>query len=155
MVLLADGGDEGMTEKGFIGNLDFLSNFYPTRIEHGGLIWPTSEHLYQALKTSDTTAREIIRIASTPGQAKRLGRRVPIRAGWGDRRMAVMRYVVHLKFGSHQFLSERLIATGSQKLIEVNYWGDTFWGVYNGEGDNFLGRILMDEREAQRALVSA
>ena len=27
--------------------------------------------------------------------------------------------------------------------IEGNTWNDTFWGVCNGQGQNWLGKILM------------
>lgn len=64
-----------------------LSNYYPhvpgkklksLKIKYGGLIWPTSEHLYQALKfkwdtPEETEWREHIRTASTPNIAKHLG----------------------------------------------------------------------------------
>lgn len=32
-------------------------------------------------------------------------------------------------------------------LIEGNDWGDTFWGMVDGEGENNLGKILMRVRE--------
>lgn len=32
-------------------------------------------------------------------------------------------------------------------IIEVNNWGDTYWGVCNGIGDNHLGKILMKIRD--------
>lgn len=30
-----------------------------------------------------------------------------------------------------------------RELIEGNTWGDTFWGVCRGKGENNLGKILM------------
>lgn len=39
-----------------------------------------------------------------------------------------------------------LLRTGEQDLIEGNDWGDTFWGVDQGIGDNHLGKILMQVR---------
>lgn len=38
--------------------------------------------------------------------------------------------------------------TGSAILIEGNTWRDRFWGVYNGQGENWLGRLLMEVRES-------
>jgi hypothetical protein len=35
-------------------------------------------------------------------------------------------------------------------LIEGNTWGDTFWGVCNGVGENNLGKTLMNVREILR-----
>ena len=36
--------------------------------------------------------------------------------------------------------------TGAEELVEGNYWGDTFWGVCRGEGENKLGKLLMQVR---------
>lgn len=37
------------------------------------------------------------------------------------------------------------------ELIEGNAWNDTFWGVCNGVGENWLGQLLMERRaELQR-----
>jgi hypothetical protein len=43
-------------------------------------------------------------------------------------------------------LKQLLLATGDKELIEGNTWGDTFWGVCNGIGQNHLGKILMAKR---------
>jgi predicted NAD-dependent protein-ADP-ribosyltransferase YbiA (DUF1768 family) len=43
-----------------------------------------------------------------------------------------------------------LDATGDRKLVEGNYWHDTFWGVCNGVGENYLGEILMHVRQELR-----
>jgi predicted NAD-dependent protein-ADP-ribosyltransferase YbiA (DUF1768 family) len=55
--------------------------------------------------------------------------------------------MVRLKFSTHQELRERLLATGEAELIEGNTWNDTFWGVCKGEGQNWLGKILMEVRK--------
>lgn len=39
------------------------------------------------------------------------------------------------------------MATRDRMLIEGNDWGDTFWGMVDGEGENNLGKILMRVRE--------
>jgi predicted NAD-dependent protein-ADP-ribosyltransferase YbiA (DUF1768 family) len=36
------------------------------------------------------------------------------------------------------------------ELVEYNYWGDLYWGVCRGEGENHLGRILMEIRSEIR-----
>lgn len=69
-------------------------------------------------------------------------------------RVDVMRDVVHTKFGSNPDLAGQLIATGDAELIEGNYWHDNFFGncicpvCAKTPGQNWLGKILMDEREA-------
>lgn len=38
----------------------FLSNFYPTPITDNGIIYPTNEHFFQAMKTTDVEERKKI-----------------------------------------------------------------------------------------------
>ena len=47
------------------------------------------------------------------------------------------------KFKQNPELKQKLLETGNQELIEGNTWNDTFWGVCNGQGQNWLGKILM------------
>lgn len=56
-----------------------------------------------------------------------------------------MRDLVEQKF-EHPVLRKRLLETGDQEIIEGNSWGDRFWGVSGGAGENHLGRIIMDLR---------
>jgi predicted NAD-dependent protein-ADP-ribosyltransferase YbiA (DUF1768 family) len=44
-----------------------------------------------------------------------------------------------------------LLETGDAELIEGNDWGDTFWGVCGGKGNNFLGKLLMEVRKELRS----
>lgn len=43
-------------------------------------------------------------------------------------------------------LRRLLLATGEAELIEGNTWGDTYWGVCHGVGQNHLGCLLMKIR---------
>lgn len=47
-------------------------------------------------------------------------------------------------------MRSKLLETGEAYLEETNYWKDTFWGVYNGTGENRLGRLLMLVRDELR-----
>ena len=62
-------------------------------------------------------------------------------------RIRAMRDLLAQKF-SDPVLRKRLAATAPLDLIEGNTWGDRFWGVYEGEGENWLGRLLMEIRDA-------
>jgi len=128
----------------------FLSNFYPAPILCAGHVWPTSEHLYQALKTDQAGEREGIRLASTPAAVKRLGRTVTLRSDWEQRKIATMRWVLWRKFTQHPALAARLLGTGEMRLVEDNP-ADGFWGTgYDGTGQNMLGALLMELRDAPR-----
>jgi len=130
----------------FTGEFTFLSNFHPCEIALGGLAYPSVEHAFQAAKTNDPAERDRIRRAPTPGQAKRLGRRATLRPGWERERLQVMRVLVLQKFTRHPELREQLLATRGRELIEGNDWGDRYWGVCGGAGQNQLGHILMEVR---------
>lgn len=125
----------------------FLSNFYPCVMPEG---CPTAEHYYQSRKTFNGIWIEKIKKASTPGKAKRLGRQAPLKINWINYRLDVMKSTVYIKFLDNPELRSKLLQTGDRKLIESNNWGDTFWGVCNGTGENHLGRILMWVRQELR-----
>ena len=112
----------------FKGNYDFLSNFYMVEVEYEGLIYPSTEHAYQAAKSLNKKAREAIRDASTPNRAKKMGQKVTLRKDWEMVKLQVM-YDLLLKKFAHDDLKAKLLATGQAELVEGNWWGDTYWGV--------------------------
>lgn len=145
----------------------FLSNFHPAVIQLDGETWPTVEHYYQAQKSSNPAYRQAIREAPSPGRAKRLGaapeapqrgarqswfRRngAAPRPDWHEAKLGVMRRAVRAKFAQHPDLAALLLATGAAELVE-DAPSDSFWGVGpNGQGTNWLGRILMEVRAQLR-----
>jgi N-glycosidase YbiA len=137
----------------FDGGYRFLSNFYMHPVKLDGVIYPSSEHGYQAAKTLDPAQREIIRTCSTPGQAKRAGKKVSLRPDWESVKLQVMEDLVRQKFNSPG-LKELLLSTNNDELVEGNAWGDTYWGVCNGRGQNHLGKILMKVRQELRGSAS-
>jgi ribA/ribD-fused uncharacterized protein len=128
----------------------FLSNFWPQPFVYDGVLYPTSEHAFQAQKTLDPAQRKIVASATSPGIAKRLGRTIALRPDWEAVKLDVMYEVLRAKF-SDPDLAKRLLATGNAELIEGNWWGDRFWGIYLGEGENHLGKILMRIRDELRS----
>lgn len=130
----------------FAGEYAFLSNFWPCPVKLDGVTYPTVEHAYQAGKTLDPVFRDMIREAVKPAYAKRIGKAVALREGWDDIRLEVMRQLCWQKFALLD-LRQKLLATGSVELIEGNTWGDKFWGVCEGVGENNLGLILMNIRD--------
>ena len=130
----------------FRGEYWFLSNFCPCAIEWDNLRYRSVEHAFQAAKTFDNDRREEIRAARTPGEAKRLGRQVQLIENWQVIKDEIMYTLVHKKFESES-LRAKLLGTGEVELIEGNNWGDTYWGVCGGVGQNKLGKILMQVRK--------
>jgi hypothetical protein len=131
----------------FDGDYFFLSNFYPSPVTMYGEIYPTVEHAFQAAKCFSPADREAIRQASTPGIAKRMGRLATLIHDWDELRVPIMTELVRRKFEGNSQLRYLLLATTPHELIEGNTWGDRFWGVYQGVGENHLGKILMQIRE--------
>lgn len=135
----------------FSGEYAFLSNFYgsPLLVPRLGLV-PTLEHAYQGMKSTNAAEQVWVAAASTPVEAKRRGRRVPLREDWDAIRIPIMRDLLSLKFFFDTKLAIQLLATTDNQLVEGNYWGDTFWGVRKGQGLNKLGRLLMSRRSDLR-----
>ena len=86
----------------------------------------------------------------SPSVAKRKGRKVTLRNDWEEVKFWVMLGVCSAKFTQNKDLAEQLLATGDEELIEGNTWGDRTWGMVNGTGKNWLGKILMQIREELR-----
>ncbi len=134
-----------MSISSFSGPHRWLSNFWPAEVVLDGVAYPTVEHAYQAAKTLCPTEREFVRAATTPGAAKRCGKRITLRPDWDKVKSAVMLNLVRQKFDLDP-LGAWLLATADHELIEGNTWGDTFWGMCHGRGQNVLGKILMRVR---------
>ena len=131
----------------FDGENAFLSNFHPSPIRVQGIWFPTVEHAFQAAKTLNPAERDEIARATTPGRAKRLGRRVTLRRDWESVKVGVMEDLLRRKFDGVGPLRQQLQDTSPAELIEGNTWGDTFWGVCKGRGQNQLGLLLMKIRD--------
>jgi predicted NAD-dependent protein-ADP-ribosyltransferase YbiA (DUF1768 family) len=159
----------------FHGEFEFLSNFHMTDIPYKGIVYPSTEHAFQAQKVMNLNVRREIAALDTPGKAKRMGKKVKLRPDWEQVKDEEMYEEVEtrkpkkqfkvvptksktkplydvcfVKFFSDPELNEMLQATGDAELIEGNTWGDKYWGVCRGEGQNKLGKILMRVREEMR-----
>ena len=130
----------------FNGEFSFLSNFYTSWIEYEGLRFPKVEHAFQAYKTQSHYERQLISQSPTPGSAKAHGRRVTLRPDWEQIKDEVMEFCLRQKF-QDPVLRRLLLSTGDAVLIEGNTWGDVYWGVCQGTGENHLGSLLMKIRE--------
>lgn len=126
-----------------------FSNFAAFPIKLDGLVWPTSEHYFQAQKFDDTAYCEKIRKAKTPMIAAQLGRdrKMKLRRDWESVKVDVMFKAVTAKFSQYEELKNMLLETGDARLVEHtendSYWGDGG----NGRGRNMLGQLLMRVRD--------
>jgi ribA/ribD-fused uncharacterized protein len=143
----------------FNGMYRFLSNFYPCDVGYKGIVYPSVEHFYVALKVNSIQNidgveytvdefRNMIVETENPGKVKRIGRKAKIRKDWDSVKLKVMEYGVREKFTKNTKLKEMLLSTGDSELIEGNTWHDNFYGscFCCGPGLNHLGLLLMKIR---------
>ncbi|KAK3154098.1 hypothetical protein QOZ80_2BG0185990 [Eleusine coracana subsp. coracana] len=140
-----------------------FSNFSPHPIrmpdDNGEYItWPTVEHYYQAHKfvgVDNPQARDIvqeIKQAKSPEEAARIGRtrqrEFPelVQTDWESTKIDVMYRAIKCKFSAYPHLTNMLLSTAGSVLVEASPH-DLFWGGgREGEGLNYLGRLLMQLR---------
>lgn len=127
----------------FENKYNFLSNFYNAPITYESITYQNNEAAFQAQKD---LSRAIEFKDLPPNKAKSLGRRVNLRKDWEQVKVQIMKDLVLAKFAQNTDLQKKLIETGNAKLIEGNWWNDTFWGVCDGKGSNVLGTILEEVR---------
>lgn len=133
----------------FAGRYAFLSNFYPVHLTYKNRTYKSSEHAYQARKANNTSQHDFIAKAPSPASAKSRGEVCSKRADWEETKIQVMWEILVAKF-ENPMLRELLLDTGDAELVEGNTWGDVFWGVCGGVGENWLGKLLMKLRTELR-----
>lgn len=123
-----------------------FSNFdrkHPIALDN--LVWPSTEHYFQAMKMVDPKIRELIRLSKTPAEAAVLGRnrQYEISPWWETVKVGVMLDALRAKFTQYSDLKALLISTNDAILVEHTkndfYWGDGG----DGSGKNMLGNCLM------------
>jgi ribA/ribD-fused uncharacterized protein len=155
----------------FKGEHRWLSNFAISPIPAFGRLIDTVEHAYQAAKADSEADRDSILDLNTPGAAKRLGQKIPMRPDWEEIKSLVMLTLLRRKY-TRADMMEKLLATEDQVLIEGNSWGDTYWGCIQEKvsnvkmvhpdrrlsphkgwiGLNTLGRLTMEVRRDVKLL---
>jgi len=130
----------------FKGDYFFLSNFYPAKVSYQGRVFPSSEHAYVSMKFSEEFRDQFVDPMMSAGQAKRIGRTSKLRFGWAQRKNKIMFHVVEAKFRQNPDLANMLIRVQGE-IVEHNTHRDRYWGVFEGDGKNHLGIILMQIRQ--------
>lgn len=139
-----------------------LSQWFPAQFEIDGNTYFTAEHYMMAEKArlfGDYSVAEKILVASTPGEAKSLGRSV---ANYDEARWAAARFGIvvkgnYAKFAQNESLGAFLLTTQNRILVEASPV-DAIWGnglaaddpdassPSNWPGLNLLGFALMQAR---------
>lgn len=136
------------THQGFkVEPYKFLSNMELCKVYYKGMLFPSVENAYQASKACDTVTMEQFQNCN-PYQSKKLGRQITMRDDFNSEKLSIMESLLRQKFSHlNPVLKQKLINTQGIELIEVNTWGDKYWGVYQGQGENHLGKLLMKVRD--------
>lgn len=133
----------------FRGEYAWLSNFYESPVVVYGWKFRNAEAAFQAGKCRKVS--DMLKFADLSGiEAKRIGKRIELIEDWNELRLHHMLAVLRAKFAQNPELNAKLVATGNEQIVEGNTWGDTFWGVCNGKGENHLGKLLMWIRDEEQ-----
>ena len=119
--------------------------------------------MFQALRYDDRIIREQIRREKSPMGAKMISKKTENRElmvvkPMSERDLENMRICLRLKFTQHPALREKLLKTGDHVIFEDvarrNGTRHRFWGAVRVgdrlEGENMLGKLLMELREEIR-----
>ena len=141
----------------------WLGNMAPFPITFDGLLWRTSEALFQARRfTEGDPVREEIRRQASPMGAKMVakasrGRMTIVPQSEAD--LVLMADVIRLKIEAHPRLLEMLLATGREEIVEDCtarprgsglFWGAARQSDGSWKGENHLGRLWMELRELRK-----
>ena len=99
----------------FKGRWAFLSNFHPVKIKHKGIVYPSVEHYYVAMKINTdqivngqfftvNDLRELISTIPTAAKVKSFGRTLKLRKDWDDVKLKVMEFGLREKFKDEKLL---------------------------------------------------
>lgn len=141
--------DDERTSKpilGFFGEYRFLSNYHLCTCVVDDIPFKSSEHAYMYQKSFDPIYQQMIINAPTPKDAKKIGSNVILRPDWNYFRKVAMLIALQAKFRNKEE-KQMLLNTVDAYLEETNTWGDTYWGVCSGIGENNLGKLLMSVRK--------
>ena len=129
---------------GFTKEYAFLSMFFDRQIVFNDLTYKNAEAAYQAQKTDNEAMRKKF-TRLLPTEAIRRAEKLPLRDDWDSIKDEALYQINKTKF-SDAALRQKLIETRQEELINaINYTDER--GVFNGNGENKLGKVLMKIRE--------
>ncbi len=141
---------ENDDEVGFFSPaLEPLNTWSAHRVEIWGQIYPTVEHAYHSRKyDGDSGIQQQVLAAGSPWAAMRVDRAhiEKRRADWDEVKTGFMRELLQAKLAQHEDVQERLVSTGTKRIVETSpvnsFWG---WGP-DHKGKNMIGELWMELR---------
>lgn len=135
-----------------------FSNLYRRPVSFENVVYPTSEHAYQAGKPRKEAVRQWLMAAPSPSLLAMAAHGLyvwDVNPMWSKTKFDRMRQVLLAKFTQHEDLAELLLSTGDARLVEaatVDNAVNRLWGEVHGVGKNMLGTLLMEVRAELRSL---
>ncbi len=127
-----------------------LSPFSAHQIVVDGIMYPTLEHAYQALRLVPGPWREEVRISTSPLDAWRVGQIYKSKPEAIDSKVdkaELMERLMRLKLEQHDDIKDVLLASGNRGLHKV-FGTDYYWGTgHDGSGQNVMGILWMKLRD--------
>ena len=135
---------------GFFKEYRFLSNYHICKVYYENIMYPSTEHAYQAAKTKHSDERHNF-VHLTCKEARLYGQKIILRNDFAKVRNKLMYDVNMIKFTNNEDIKKLLIDTENSYLEETNKWHDNYWGnciceKCGGKGLNNLGKTLMEIR---------
>ena len=132
-----------------------LCNFARTPVVVEGVVFKSTEQLYQTMKFTDEQSVRVMYQKNSKQWAKRLENQGKRRADWGEMLVDAMKFCLMTKYEQvAEFRQELERSRGKHIVEDETRRGATTWGVSlrgdNYEGSNLLGRLLMELRDKGR-----
>lgn len=129
----------------------WADNFSAFQIHHGGLLWATVEHAYQAAKFRDESVVARIWRTYSPHEAKQLGNAGQYqrlkRPDWDEVKLGIMEELLRIKLRHHAYVTKKLRQTSRIIIVEDSH-RDAYWGRgADWTGENWLGQLWMKIRD--------
>lgn len=126
-----------------------LQTQYPAPVIIGDVSYPSVEHAFWALRTTDRDVRAAVLAETNPWALPRLAGEAPARDGWDTSLLAVIGQLLRTKFQQHENLAHQLLATGEGRILfQAPGFSDAY--DYNSRRE-VIGRLLELIRAEQRA----
>lgn len=121
----------------------FLSNFYPCVFKINGQTFDSAEKAYQYARAMNLAAPESARQiynAKTARACKKQSHDLTSTDKWDNEKGGIMKLIIQEKFSQNHDLKEKLLATGSERLIEAT--SDNYWGAGATIGSKLLRQMV-------------
>ncbi|GAA1889210.1 NADAR family protein [Lapillicoccus jejuensis] len=126
-----------------------LHTQYPAPVRIGDVLYPTVEHAYWALRTTDRAVQDAVLAEPNTYRLSQIASGIPARPGWDASLQATIAHLLRAKFQQHEALALELLATGEGRIVfNAAGFGDTY--AYNSRR-HLIGRLLELVRAEQQA----